>query len=316
MRRGRARTLTGMRILFAGTPAVAADVLRALVDDGRHEVVAALTRPDAARGRSKRLLPSEVAQLAVERGIEVLKPATLRDEAATAQIEALGVDCCVVVAYGALVPARLLALPRHGWVNVHYSLLPRWRGAAPVQRAIMAGDETTGVSIFRLVPELDAGPVLAQLPVAVGERDAGELLAALTSVAVDALTTSLDALEAGTAALTPQPDEGVTYAAKLTPDDARLDWTKPAADLGRIVRGCHPAPVAWTTLDGERFRVLRAQPADDPGLAVGQVAVGKRDVLVGTGGGALRLVTVQPQGRRPMPAADWGRGLHETPVFS
>jgi len=306
-----------MRIVFAGTPPVAADTLRALLDDGRHEVVAVLTRPDAPKGRSGRPVPSAVAQLADERGIETLKPATLRDGDAGERLSALAPDCCAVVAYGLLVPSDLLALPQHGWINVHYSLLPRWRGAAPVQRAIMAGDEVTGVSVFRLVDELDAGPVLAHVSEPVRDRDAGQLLGALQVIGTDALIASLSALEQGTASARTQPSEGVTYAPKLTVDDARLDWTRPAAELLRVIRGCNPTPVAWTVVDGERFRVLQAAAIAPAGLGPGEVVVDRRSVVVGTGDGdGIALVTVQPQGRRPMPAADWGRGLRSAPVFT
>jgi len=306
-----------MRIVFAGTPPVAADTLNALLDDGRHDVVAVLTRPDAPKGRSGRPMPSAVAHLAGERGIETLKPATLRDGDAVARLSALAPECCVVVAYGLLVPADLLALPRYGWINVHYSVLPRWRGAAPVQRAIMAGDETSGVSIFRLVDELDAGPILVQIGEPVRGRDAGQLLSALQMVGASALLASLDALAQGTASATVQANEGVTYAPKLTADDARLDWTRPAAELLRVIRGCHPAPVAWTHVDGQRFRVHRAAASVPAGLGPGEVFVDRRSVVVGTGDGdGIVLVTVQPQGGRPMPAADWGRGLRSTPVFT
>jgi len=302
-----------MRIVFAGTPAVAAETLGALLDDGRHEVVGVLTRPDAPQGRSGRPVPSAVARLAQERGIETWKPSALHDPAFRDRLAALAPECCVVVAYGALVPSELLD---RTWINVHYSLLPRWRGAAPVQRAIMAGDEVTGVSVFRLVAELDAGPVFAQVPEPVGDRDAGELLAALTDVGAEALLATLDALEQGRATPVEQPADGVTYAAKLTPADARLDWTRPAAEIVRTIRACSPAPGAWTLAGEERVGVLGAETAETSALAPGVVQPGKREVLVGTGNGDVRLTRVQPQGRRAMPAADWGRGLRAAPVFS
>ena len=314
-----------MRIVFAGTPLVAADTLRLLLDSGAHEVVGVITRPDAARGRSGTPAPSPVAALADERELPVLRAVSLRGPGVSGWLGGLAPDCCAVVAYGGLVPASLLDLPGQGWINVHYSLLPRWRGAAPVQRAILAGDEVSGVTVFRLVEELDAGPVLATSdPVSIGHKDAGELLVELTGVGAALLGSALDALAAGTAASTPQPEAGVTLAPKIFPEEARLDWSRPAVELDRLVRACNPAPGAWTLADGQRLRVLRGhdEPADGwtggvggSSLAAGELGVSKHDVFVGTGAGVLRLVAVQPPGRRPMAAADWGRGLRERPVL-
>ncbi|PZQ43359.1 MAG: methionyl-tRNA formyltransferase [Phenylobacterium zucineum] len=299
-----------MRLVFAGTPQVAADTLTHLLDCGRHEVVAVLTRPDAPKGRSSRLQPSPVAELARERGIEVLRPTGARDPELAARLAELAPECCPVVAYGGLIPRTLLDLPVHGWVNVHFSLLPRWRGAAPVQHAILAGDEVTGVTVFELVEALDAGPVLASADYRLGaEETAGEALVALQRLGADLLVETLDALASGTAVATPQPEAGVTLAPKLTVPGARIDWSRPAVEIARQVRGNNPSPVAWTELDGERLRVLVAAPAPEAGLEPGELRPGKREVLVGTGAGSLELRSVQPAGKRALPAADWGRGL-------
>ncbi|HEY3336907.1 MAG TPA: methionyl-tRNA formyltransferase [Propionicimonas sp.] len=300
-----------MRLVFAGTPRVAADTLTRLLADGGHEVAAVLTRPDAPQGRSSRPVPSPVAQLAAEHGIEVLRPTRASDPALAARLAELAPDCCPVVAYGGLIPRRLLDLPRHGWVNVHFSLLPRWRGAAPVQHAILAGDEVTGVTVFELVEALDAGPVLASAEYRLTPAEtSGEALDALQELGAKELIRTLDGLAAGTITAVPQPEDGVTLAPKLTVPSARIDWTRPAAEISRQVRANNPSPVAWTELDEERFRVLLAVPADGDGdLAPGELRAGKRSVLVGTGSGPLELLVVQPSGRRPTAAADWGRGL-------
>ncbi len=302
-----------MRLVFAGTPIVAAQTLAHLLDHSDHDVVAVLTRPDAPAGRSKRPLPSPVAELAAQRGIELLRPRRPGEPEVVARLAELAPDACPVIAYGALLPQRVLDVPRHGWLNVHYSLLPRWRGAAPVQRAILAGDEGTGVSVFRLVPAMDAGPVFATagLEIAPGET-AGELLERLTPLGAELLRETLDRVADGSAVATEQPERGVTVAPKLTVEDARLDWSARSAELVRVVRACNPSPMAWTTHDGERFRVLRAEAAEG-GLAPGEIAAGRREVLVGAGEGSVRLLEVQPQGKRAMPATAWANGLRDAP---
>jgi methionyl-tRNA formyltransferase len=299
-----------MRLVFAGTPQVAADTLAALLAGGSHEVVAVLTRPDAPQGRSARPVPSPVAQLAADHGLEVLRPVRTSEPTLAARLAELAPECCPIVAYGGLIPRSLLDLPAHGWVNVHYSLLPRWRGAAPVQHAILAGDEVTGVTVFELVEALDAGPVLATAEYRLGpDETAGAALTALTGLGTRVLIDTLDALEAGTAVAQDQPEDGVTLAPKLTVAGARIDWTQPAVAIDRQVRANNPSPVAWTELDGDRFRVLEAVPVAGAGLAPGELRPDKRDVLVGTGSGSLQLRLVQPAGKRPLAAADWGRGL-------
>lgn len=300
-----------MRLVFAGTPQLAADTLQVLLDSGRHQVVAVLTRPDAAKGRSSKLLPSPVAELAEQRGIEVLKPVKPSEPWLAQRLAELQVDCVPVVAYGGLIPRNLLDSIPKGWVNLHFSLLPRWRGAAPVQRAILAGDQVSGVTIFDLVPELDAGPVLAQAEYHFGpDETSGEALTGLTTIGSRLLVETLDRLEDGTAIAEDQPSDGITLAPKLTPAEAQLDWSQTAEQLARVVRANNPSPIAWTTLNGERFRILRARPIEGA-AEPGTVESTKNAVRVGTGAGLLELIEVQPAGKRVLPAADWGRGLRQ-----
>lgn len=295
-----------MRIVFAGTPAVAIPSLEAVA--GRHEVVAVVTREDAPLGRKRVLTPSPVAGAAERLGLDVIKANRLR-EAVTERVAALRPDLGVVVAYGGLVREPLLSLPRLGWVNLHFSLLPRWRGAAPVQHAVIAGDTVTGAAVFRLVPELDAGDVYAQLRRPIGpDETAGELLDALAVEGATLLADTTDALEAGTAVAVPQRGE-VTLAPKLSLDDARLDLTEPAERVYARLRGVTPEPGAFALLDGERFKIHAARrTTGETPLPPGAVEARGRRVLVGTGSDPLELVTVQPAGKRAMPAADWLRG--------
>jgi methionyl-tRNA formyltransferase len=297
-----------MRLLFAGTPSAAVPSLEALIAS-RHEVVAVLTRPDARVGRGRTLSPSAVKVRALEAGIDVLTPATLRDEAVVAQITALEVDAAPVVAYGALVPPTLLDVPTHGWVNLHFSVLPAWRGAAPVQRAILAGDEVTGATTFRLEKGLDTGPVFGTLTETIRARDtSGELLARLSHVGADLLVRTLDALEDGILRPVEQPDEGVSHAPKLEVDDARVIWSHPAYAVDRRVRACTPAPGAWTTTpDGARLGLAPVTVTNEH-LPPGEIRVGRKELLVGTATEAVRLGQVTPAGKRPMDAADWARG--------
>lgn len=305
-----------MRLVFAGTPEVAAETLRELLDDGSHEVVAVLTRPDAPQGRSSRPVPSPVAELAAQRGIEVLKPARASDPALATRLVELSPDCCPVVAYGGLIPQSLLDMPTHGWVNVHYSLLPRWRGAAPVQHAILAGDAITGVTVFALVAELDAGDILGQqeFPLS-ADATTGSVLSALQPLGAQTLLEALDDLQNRRAHPRPQPVEGITVAPKLSVAQARLDWNRSAVELDRQIRANNPAPVAWTEFEGQRCRILSARPAEDTALEPGVLLPQKRRLLVGTGAGTLELVTVQPAGKKPLAGADWGRGFHSEGRF-
>jgi methionyl-tRNA formyltransferase len=310
-----------VRLVFAGTPEPALPALDALVGS-QHEVAAVVTRPDAPRGRGRTLHPSPVAARAAELGIEVLKPARPRDPEFVQRLTELAPDCCPVVAYGALIPQHVLDIPAQGWVNLHFSLLPAWRGAAPVQHALIAGDEVTGASTFRLVAELDAGPVYATVTEVIGEQDtAGDLLGRLAASGAGLLVRTLDGIADGSLPARPQPDTGVTFAPKINVDDARIDWALPAAVIGRLVRGCTPAPGAWTTFRGERFKISATAPLEPqvdgsrevPELPAGRLHVTRRSVWVGTGSTALELRQVQAQGKKPMAAADWARGLDFAP---
>jgi methionyl-tRNA formyltransferase len=299
-----------VRIVFGGTPDVAIPSLDALADS-RHELVAVVTRPDAPSGRGKKLTASPVAQRAAELGIEVLKPQRTRDEEFVTRLTELAPDCCPVVAYGALLPQRVLEIPRHGWVNLHFSLLPAWRGAAPVQRAILAGDQITGATTFRIVLELDAGPILATVSEPIRPDDtAGDLLHRLSLSGARLLVETLDGIEDGTLTATPQPetDAQVSYASKINVENARIDWTQSADVLDRLIRACAPAPGAWTTFRGERFKINSARICDAV-LAPGVLQISKRGVRVGTATQALELDEIQAQGKKPMPAADWARGI-------
>ncbi|MGX1161423.1 methionyl-tRNA formyltransferase [Arthrobacter sp. SLBN-100] len=297
-----------MRVLFAGTPAVAVPSLNALVDAG-FDVVAVLTRPDAPIGRKRVLTPSPVASRAAELGIDVIHAARINEET-MARISAVGPDVAAIVAYGGLVPPAALGIPRHGWINLHFSLLPAWRGAAPVQRAVMAGDDVTGAVTFQLEEGLDTGPVFGTVTETVGPEDtAGELLERLSRSGAVLLAQTLSAIEAGKGAAVPQTGE-VSLAPKLTLDDGRLDWKQPALAIGRRARGVTPEPGAWTVLEGQRVKLepVRLRP-DVPHLAPGAVSVQGKSVLVGTGSHAVELTRVQPAGKKMMAAADWARGM-------
>ena len=299
-----------MRIVFGGTPDVAIPSLDALADS-RHELLAVVTRPDAPSGRGKKLTASPVARRATELGIEVLKPQRPRDEEFVSRLTEIAPDSCPVVAYGALLPQRVLDIPRHGWVNLHFSLLPAWRGAAPVQRAILAGDQITGATTFRIVLELDAGPIFATVTEPIRPDDtAGDLLHRLSLSGARLLVDTLDGIEDGTLTPTPQPetDAQVSYASKINVADGRIDWTQPAEVLERLIRACAPAPGAWTTFTGERFKINSAWISDTV-LPPGALEISKRAVRVGTATQALELSEVQAQGKKPMAAADWARGV-------
>ncbi|MEU9750744.1 MULTISPECIES: methionyl-tRNA formyltransferase [Streptomyces] len=304
-----------MKLVFAGTPEVAVPALDALIASDRHEVAAVVTRPDAPSGRGRRLVASPVAQRAEEAGIEILRPAKPRDEAFLARLREIAPDCCPVVAYGALLPRVALDVPAHGWVNLHFSLLPAWRGAAPVQHAVMAGDETTGAATFLIEEGLDSGPVYGVITENVRPTDtSGDLLTRLAFAGAGLLAATMDGIEDGTLKAVPQPAEGITLAPKLTVEDAQVDWTAPALRVDRVVRGCTPAPGAWTLFRGERLKLIQVAPATDrTGLAPGEPAVGKNSVHVGTGSYGVELLWVQPQGKKPMRAADWARGVRIAP---
>lgn len=298
-----------MRLVFAGTPEVALPSLRALLASD-HEVVAVLTRPDAPAGRGRNLTPSPVASAAAEAGIEILRPAGPRDPDLAARLRQIAPDCCPVVAYGGLLPESLLAIPEHGWVNLHFSLLPAWRGAAPVQHSVIAGDEVAGASTFRIVKELDAGPVFGVLTETIRPDDTcGVLLERLADAGAGLLLATLDGIATDTVHAVEQPTEGISLAPKLSVEDARIDWTAPAMRVDRLVRGATPAPGAWTTLRGERLRLgpVTLRP-DERSLKPGELSVERKAILVGTATHAVALGSVTAPGKREMPAGDWARG--------
>lgn len=299
-----------MRCVFAGTPDVAAVALARLLESS-HEVVAVVTRPDAKAGRGRALSPSPVADLAQQHGCEVLRPPSLRDADVLTRLRGLAPDVAPIVAYGGLVPADALAIPAAGWVNLHFSLLPRWRGAAPVQHAIWRGDDVTGATTFLLEEGLDTGPVLGSVIEEITLDDtSGTLLARLADVGADLLVDTLDLMESGAAMPVPQVGES-SYAPKLTVEDAQVRWDVPAFAVDRQVRACTPAPGAWTTIVGDRLGIGPVTPVDDdaPDLSPGEVHVTKRAVTVGTLTDPVRLNLVRPAGKREMPAADWARGV-------
>ena len=330
-----------MRLVFAGTPAAALPTLRALAAS-RHTVAAVVTRPDAPVGRGKKMRRSPVAELAEELGFETLKPVRPNEGWFLDRLRAVAPDCCPVTAYGALLPQAALDIPPHGWVNLHFSLLPAWRGAAPVQHAVLRGDDITGATTFRIVKELDAGPVFGTLTEAIRPTDtSGDLLERLAAAGAELLVRTLDAIEDGTARAVPQPADGVSFAPKLTPADARVNWKLPAHLIDRQLRACTPEPGAWTEFGGRPSDTDRSDtgPSDTghsdigrsntgrlklwpvtlaagaglasggPGLAPGELLVDRNAVYAGTGTVPVRLGDVQPQGKRRMPAADWARGL-------
>jgi methionyl-tRNA formyltransferase len=297
-----------MRVVFAGTPAPAVPALRALLDSDRHEVVAVITRPDAPAGRGRKLLRSPVGALADEHGIEVLTPARASNPDFLERLGELAPDCCPVVAYGALLREKALAIPKFGWVNLHFSLLPAWRGAAPVQAAIRHGDEITGASTFRLVPELDAGPVYGVVTEPVRPTDtAGELLDRLAVSGAGLLAATLDGIEDSTLRAEEQPSDGVSFAPKVTVEDAKVDFAAPAVAVDRLIRSVTPDPGAWALLRDERFK-LGAVSVVDEELPPGEIRVERRRVLVGTGTTAVALGEVQAAGKKRMAATDWARG--------
>ena len=297
-----------MRLVFAGTPEPALPSLRALLASS-HDVAAVVTRPDAPAGRGRTLRPSPVRALAEEAGVEVLTPRSPREADFQERLRAIAPDCCPVVAYGALVPRPVLDVPPAGWVNLHFSLLPAWRGAAPVQHALLHGDELTGATTFRLEAGMDTGPVFGVTTERVRPTDtSGDLLDRLATSGAGLLVATLDGIERGELQPVPQPADGVSLAPKLTVDDARVDWTAPAVRVDRLVRACTPAPGAWTTLRGKRVKLAPVTPTDEV-LAPGEVA----GELVGTATTAVRLGEVRPEGKGAMPAADWLRGLRLEP---
>ncbi|MBF6209542.1 methionyl-tRNA formyltransferase [Nocardia puris] len=302
-----------MRLVFAGTPEPAVPSLRALIESARHEVVAVVTRPDAVAGRGRKVSRSPVALLADEHGIPVLTPRKPSEPEFLAQLADFAPDCCPVVAYGALLPRAALDVPRHGWVNLHFSLLPAWRGAAPVQAAIDAGDEITGASTFLIEEGLDTGPVFGVVTERISVADtAGELLARLAETGARLLASTMDGIEDGVLQAVPQPTDGVSYAHKVTAEDAHIRWDQPALAISRRVRAVTPAPGAWTEVDGTRLKIGPVEMVEES-LPERAIEVRKTGVYVGTATTAVRLNQVQPQGKRMMAALDWARGARLAP---
>jgi len=314
-----------MRLVFAGTPEPAVPSLRALLETPRHEVVAVVTRPDRPAGRGRAVRPSPVRALADEAGIEVLAPERPRDAAFVERLSEIAPDCCPVVAYGALLPPSVLDIPKHGWVNLHFSVLPAWRGAAPVQHALLAGDDVTGASVFQIERGMDTGPVFGTLTELVEPTDtSGDLLGRLSLAGAALLVAVLDAIADGRAQPVAQSTDGVSLAPKFTVADARIDWTAPAARVDRLVRAATPAPGAWTTFREHRVKVGPVRPVrpGSPGAPAALDALGERrlepgelavlgthgPVAVGTGSVPVLLGEVRPEGKAAMAADAWARG--------
>ena len=308
-----------MRLVFAGTPATAVPSLDLLLESDRHEVIAVVTRPDKPAGRGRTLAQSPVRVRAQDAGVEVLTPARTSDPDFLDGLRALAPDCCPVVAYGALLKPDALAVPRHGWVNLHFSLLPAWRGAAPVQHALLAGDDVTGASTFLIEEGLDTGPVFGTVTTTVDSRETtGDLLGRLAVDGAGLLLATLDAIEEGTLTPQPQPADGVSHAPKLTVDDARVDWSAPALRVDRLVRACTPEPGAWTTFRGRRVKLEPVLPVDAGASSTTALpgtidVVGADDVQVATGSTWVRLSDVRPEGKSVMSAAAWSRGVRLAP---
>lgn len=303
-----------MRLLFAGTPEAAVPTLTALLASD-HEVIAVLTRPPARAGRGRTLTASPVEEVARDHRVPVLSPASLRTPEARAAIVDYAPDCAPVVAYGALVPPDLLDVPTHGWVNLHFSVLPAWRGAAPVQHAILAGDQVTGATTFRLDEGLDTGPVYGVQTETIRPRDtSGDLLARLAASGAHLMLATLDAIATQTARPQPQTGDDVSYAPRLTPADGEIIWSHPAPALDRRVRACTPQPGAWTTFREARLKVGPVTPRPErTDLLPGELAATRTEVLVGTGSHAVVLGAVAPAGKPWMPADAWARGARPAP---
>jgi len=301
-----------MRLLFAGTPEPAVPALQALLDSPRHEVVGVLTRPDAPAGRGRSLVRSPIGQLADAHGVPVFTPARPREPEFLDALVELAPDCAPVVAYGALVPRAALEVPRFGWVNLHFSLLPAWRGAAPVQAAIRHGDEITGATTFLLEEGLDTGPTFGVVTDSIGDRDTtGDLLGRLAVSGAQLLVATMDGLEDGTLRAVPQPVDGVSLAPKVTAADARVDFALPALAIDRLVRSVTPEPGAWCSFREARLGLGPVTPVrtGEVELEPGELRAEKKRVLVGTATVPVQLGEVRPVGKRAMPAADWARGV-------
>ncbi|OBF61258.1 methionyl-tRNA formyltransferase [Mycobacterium sp. 852002-51971_SCH5477799-a] len=311
-----------MRIVFAGTPEPALPALRRLIDSPRHEVIAVLTRPDAAAGRRGKPEPSPAAREALDRGIPVLRPSRPNSEEFVSELSRLAPDCCAVVAYGALLRDGLLAVPPRGWINLHFSLLPAWRGAAPVQAAIAAGDGITGATTFQIEPSLDSGPIYGVVTETIRPTDtAGELLGRLAVSGAALLSATLDGIADGTLTPVPQPANGVSIAPKVTVEQARVRWDLPALAVERRIRAVTPNPGAWTLIGDLRVKLGPVHVSEDPALPgpseslpPGAIHADRKGVWIGTGSDPVRLDQIQPPGKKFMNAVDWARGARLGPA--
>jgi methionyl-tRNA formyltransferase len=306
--------MSPLRIIFAGTPDFSVPSLEALLAAGQ-EVVAVYTQPDRPAGRGRKLTPSPVKAAALAQGLPVFQPPTLRDEGAVADLRALAADLMVVVAYGLLLPQAVLDAPRLGCANVHASLLPRWRGAAPIQRALLAGDGESGVTIMRMAAGLDTGPLYLLRPLAIAPRETGGSLSdKLATLGAQALVEALPGIADGSLIPVPQDDDLANYAHKLSKAEAEVDWSRPAVEIDRLIRAFDPWPVAQTSLEGVSLRLWGSELTDlipPPAALPGQVlAAGKGGIEVATGAGVLRLTRLQPPGKRPMSAAEFLNARH------
>lgn len=305
-----------MRIAFAGTPEVAQFVL-AQLEHSHHKIALVLTKPDAPKGRGRKLVPSAVSEYAEHKGIPVIKPASLKEKTGAvvkAALQKAKVDVVVVVAYGLLVPADLLYAVKFGWINLHFSILPRWRGAAPVQHAILAGDQQTGISIFQIEQGLDTGPLAIQKPYPIqANDDANSLLSALAKQGATGLVQVLDQLEQDAITWTEQPDTGITYATRLEKADGYINWQQSAQEILQKIRALYPAPGAWTIQEEQKIVIEKARLASVT-ISPGRLLATKNALFIGTGNGSIELLQLKPAGKKSMPAASWARGVQNLEI--
>ena len=301
-----------MRIAFAGTPSVAIPTLNSLLNS-EHEVVCVITQPPAPQGRSKTLVPSAVAEFAKSKNLSIFEPVSINTQESLDRLKSLNADIAVVVAYGQLLKPQTLEVFPHGWINAHFSLLPAWRGAAPVQAAIIHGDELTGVTTFQLESGMDTGPIFGQVTTEIkSDETAGQLLERLSNLGADLVLKTLEAISTGTSIPVTQSESEVSYAPKLLPKDGQINWAHPALAISRHIRGFTPNPGAWTVLDDNRIEVATVEICDHTELSPGALRIEKNDVYVGTGSTDVKLTDVKPAGKGWMQASAWARGLRNS----
>ena len=299
-----------MRLVYAGTPAFAAIALEALIHS-EHQIVLVLTQPDRPAGRGMKIVASEVKQLALKHGLRTSQPATLRDADAVKAIAKVGADALVVAAYGLILPAEVLDTFQYGCINIHASLLPRWRGAAPIQHALLAGDSETGISIMRMEEGLDTGPVFTMERIQIEPRDTSSTLHdKLAALGARSIVHALAGIESGTLRAEPQSTEGITYAHKVTREQARIDWKLPAADLDRAVRALNPFPAAFSYFDEQVVKIWESEVTSGSPAMSGEITdVSEAGIVVSCGSGALRLTRLQRPGGKQLPVAEFLRGF-------